>query len=349
MAIAFSRAYGGSYPVAAVSVQVGLSPAIPAAAFVYVVVLTQSTTATVTVTDAAGNSYTQLGSYESRTGVGRISRWYVASSVGSSGTLTMTSSASTLFGFRIQSYTGVDASSPVEDADSANGSDAAPSPGTSTVTTSGGLVIAGFATANGYTLNAAPTGFSSKGYVTASFAKVAFADYVGAPSNQTPVFDQDSSEGWVAWTDSFLAAVAASPPPPPPAENYQQFMMGPAAPASSPLWLLRQQMQQITPPPLPPPPSPPVPPSPPPPPNAPPVPPVPPPPPPVPAINTIQDYLVHPVPESEAGSDRMRHFTEQIAPFYNGLLTGGYLSIVDGEYFLNVLTEGLTGTYPDGP
>lgn len=109
--------------------------------FLAVCVGTYFNSATVTVTDNLGNTYTQAGSYYDAGGNPRSSIWYAKNIIGGACTITVTQSTSTYLAAAVAEFSGVDTSSPL-DGDSGGVTGSPIDGGLLSVSNPGSLVIA---------------------------------------------------------------------------------------------------------------------------------------------------------------------------------------------------------------
>lgn len=166
------------------------------------------TSATVTVTDSLGNTYSQAGSYSTNTNPPpfglRIGLFYCISASSGSCTVTVTPSALVGQNIDIFEYSGILASSPLTATSGNTGTSASPSTGSVTINAAGDLVIGGVLATLGTVTSSA---FNQR----TSHGTAGTADTTNAQATTSVTFSDTLSEAWTAIGASFKAATAASP------------------------------------------------------------------------------------------------------------------------------------------
>ena len=308
----------------------------------------ESLTATATITDNLGNSYTQAGSYSTLSGAGRMAWFYAVSASSGSCTVTGTLSGATRWVMFPMEWSGGATSSPLDGTVSTTGTSTTPASGTIPVAGTADLVLSAFATQTGTGVYTTPSSPFTSLYHVIGLPGLAvgfqISKHIGAAASEACTYSNNPSAAWVAGGVSFLVA-SSPPPPPPPVSFYPQPYGGP--PVLTPLWYLslppKTPLYAETggkpPPPLPP--TPPIPIPPPPPPNVPPpLPPIPP----VPAGYSYPQVINTP----EVYDQRLRLHVDEVCSILNSLLRSGQIRLIGPDQFqiIPALYGGLSGSYP---
>ena len=183
-----------------------------------------SATATFTVTDTSGNTYSQAGIYATN-GLNRTAIFYAKNIAGGYDTVTVTASPSVELTFGIHEYSGADPSAPLVSTATGTGTSAAGLTGTVTVGGANEMLFAAFGTETGSGVYTTTAGSGDTARYTNSAEGVAALideDKIGASTSATMTDTYGYSLGWAGVAASFTPSAFTFSPvggPPSPGHN----------------------------------------------------------------------------------------------------------------------------------